>query len=289
MIVPRHICFPATESLSESPQAHSNTCMNSYTVLQFWFSTSMATLSLNTILPSSHLHHRVSLPRSSAHSIPLSRLRRQSVSIKATSSGSAVATSASGFNGSIIDALGQVSIYSASSGEAVLIKDLWDQTGEVAVVALLRHFGCVCCWELASVLRDAKPKFDSAGVKLIAVGVGTPDKARILAERLPFPLENLYADPDRKAYDLLGLYFGLARTFLNPASRKAFSRFESIKEATKNYTIKATPDDLSSVLQQGGMFVFRGKELMYARKDEGTGDHAPLEDVLNICCEVPVA
>ncbi|KAJ1697210.1 hypothetical protein LUZ63_005722 [Rhynchospora breviuscula] len=249
----------------------------------------MATLSLNAILPSSRLHFRVSLPRSSVHSIPLNRLRRSPVSIKAASSGSAVATSASGFNDSIIDALGQVSIYSALSGEAVLIKDLWDQTGEVAVVALLRHFGCFCCWELASVLRDAKPKFDSAGVKLIAIGVGTPDKARILSERLPFPLENLYADPDRKAYDLLGLYYGLARTFLNPASMKAFSRFEAIKEATKNYTIKATPDDVSSVLQQGGMFVFRGKELMYARKDEGTGDHAPLEDVLNICCEVPVA
>ncbi|KAJ4791268.1 Prostamide/prostaglandin F synthase [Rhynchospora pubera] len=251
----------------------------------------MATLSLNTISPSSRLHRLVALPRSSVHSIPLSRLRRSQsqVSIKAASSGSAVATSASGVNDSIIDALGQVSIYSGLSGEAVLIKDLWDQTGEVAVVALLRHFGCVCCWELASVLRDAKPKFDSAGVKLIAIGVGTPDKARILAERLPFPLENLYADPDRKAYYLLGLYYGLARTFLNPASRKAFSRFEAIKEATKNYTIKATPDDVSSVLQQGGMFVFRGKELMYARKDEGTGDHAPLEDVLNICCEVPVA
>ncbi|XP_078170984.1 thioredoxin-like protein AAED1, chloroplastic isoform X1 [Carex rostrata] len=248
----------------------------------------MATLSLNTVSPSSRLRRIVSsLPRSSVHSIPLGRLRRYPVSIKAVSSGSSVAAS-SGSNESIIDTLGQVSIYSASSGEAVLIKDLWDQTGEVAVVVLLRHFGCVCCWELASVLRDAKSKFESAGVKLIAIGVGTPDKARILAERLPFPLENLYADPDRKAYDVLGLYYGMARTFLNPASRKVFSRFESIKEATKNYTMKATPSDVSSVLQQGGMFVFKGKELMYARKDEGTGDHAPLDDVLNICCRVPV-
>ena len=28
-----------------------------------------------------------------------------------------------------MDALGKVSIYSASSGEAVLMQDLWDQTG----------------------------------------------------------------------------------------------------------------------------------------------------------------
>uniref|UniRef100_A0A0A9FVJ3 Thioredoxin domain-containing protein n=1 Tax=Arundo donax TaxID=35708 RepID=A0A0A9FVJ3_ARUDO len=187
------------------------------------------------------------------------------------------------------DALGGVEIYSAAAGEPVLFRDLWDQNEGMAVVALLRHFGCPCCWELASVLRDTKERFDSAGVKLIAVGVGSPAKARILAERLPFPLEYLYADPERKAYDLLGLYFGIGRTFFNPASVKVFSRFDSLKEAVKNYTIEATPDDRAGVLQQGGMFVFKGKELLYARKDEGTGDHAPLDDVLNICCKVPVA
>jgi len=31
---------------------------------------------------------------------------------------------------------------------------------------------------------------------------------------------------------------------------KLFSRFESVKKATKNFTITATPDDKSSVLQQ---------------------------------------
>lgn len=42
----------------------------------------------------------------------------------------------------------------------------------------------VFSWELASALKESKEKFDSAGVKLIAVGVGSPDKARILAERV---------------------------------------------------------------------------------------------------------
>lgn len=159
----------------------------------------------------------------------------------------------------------------------------------MAVVALLRHFGCFCCWELASTLKESKARFDSSGVKLIAVGIGTPNKARVLAERLPFPMDCLYADPDRKAYDLLGLYYGFGRTFFNPASVKVFSksRFEAMREAMKNYSLEATPDDKSSVLQQGGMFVFKGKQLLYARKDEGTGDHAPLDDIYNICCRVP--
>ncbi|KAB2008557.1 hypothetical protein E1A91_D10G112200v1 [Gossypium mustelinum] len=197
-------------------------------------------------------------------------------------------SSAAEFPTNIGDMLSDVTIFTAS-GQPVLFKDLWDQNEGVAVVAFLRHFGCFCCWELASALKEAKPKFDSAGVKLIAVGVGTPDRARILAERVPFPMDSLYADPERKAYDVLGLYYGLGRTFFNPASAKVFSRLDKVKKAMENYTIKATPDDTSSVLQQGGMFVFKGKQLLYARKDEGTGDHAPLDDIFDVCCKTPVA
>eukprot|EP00262_Sarcandra_glabra_P018211 TRINITY_DN646_c0_g1_i2.p1 TRINITY_DN646_c0_g1~~TRINITY_DN646_c0_g1_i2.p1 ORF type:complete len:282 (-),score=50.97 TRINITY_DN646_c0_g1_i2:523-1278(-) len=200
-----------------------------------------------------------------------------------------VRSSLSEFDSSGYNVLGDVRVFAASTDESVVFKDLWDQNEGMAVVALLRHFGCFCCWELASALKDSKSRFDSAGVKLIAVGVGTPNKARILAERLPFPLDCLYADPDRKAYDVLGLYYGLGRTFFNPASAKVFSRFESLQKALKNYTIGATPDDKSSVLQQGGMFVFKGKQLLYARKDEGTGDHAPLDEVLDICCKASAA
>ncbi|RZC62815.1 hypothetical protein C5167_024573 [Papaver somniferum] len=209
--------------------------------------------------------------------------KRSSSVVRVSSSSSSTV----GFSESISEILGDVSIFTAA-GESVMIKDLWDQDEGVAVVALLRHFGCPCCWELASTLKESKSRFDSAGVKLIAVGVGTPDKARILAERLPFPMDSLYADPDRKAYDVLGLYYGFGRTFFNPASASVFSRSEALRKAVKNYTIKATPDDRSSVLQQGGIFVFKGKQLLYARKDEGTGDHAPLEEIFNVCCS-PVA
>ncbi|KAI3462666.1 hypothetical protein Pfo_019329 [Paulownia fortunei] len=188
----------------------------------------------------------------------------------------------------IADVLREVSIFTAA-GEPVKFKDLWDQKEGMAVVALLRHFGCFCSWELALALKESKEKFDSAGVKLIAVGVGTPDKAQVLAERLPFPLDSLYCDPDRKAYDVLGLYYGLGRTFFNPASFKLFSRMEALKKAMKNYTITASPDDKSGVLQQGGMLVFKGQQLLYARKDEASGDHAPLDDILNICCNVPTS
>lgn len=41
-----------------------------------------------------------------------------------------------------------------------------------------------CSWELAPALKEAKARFESADVKLIAIGVGGPEKARILAERV---------------------------------------------------------------------------------------------------------
>ncbi|KAL6012899.1 hypothetical protein ACLOJK_003388 [Asimina triloba] len=173
-------------------------------------------------------------------------------------------------------------------------------------------------WELASTLKEIKPRLDSAGVKLIAVGVGTPSKARILAGRNVLEKNHLILclvvdhtvqtlrgrqvlssqvcqfdlvlfivltrNGYFQAYDVLGLYYGLGRTFFNPASAKVLSRLGSVQKAVQNYTSSATPDNMSGVLQQGGMFVFKGKQLLYARKDEGTGDHAPLDDVLAVCC-----
>ncbi|XP_020091567.1 thioredoxin-like protein AAED1, chloroplastic isoform X3 [Ananas comosus] len=187
----------------------------------------------------------------------------------AASAAAGSAASSSGFDSAAVDDLGDVAIFPASTGEPVFIRDLWDQN-EVESPFFLQ--------------------FLSLDLP-IYVGNGRSGtfKAFWMSLLLPFPSDCLYADPDRKAYDVLGLYYGLARTFFNPASAKVFSRFESLKNAVKNYTIEATPDDRASVLQQGGMFVFKGKELLYARKDEGTGDHAPLDEILDICCKVPVA
>ncbi|KAL6222732.1 hypothetical protein ACLB2K_006123 [Fragaria x ananassa] len=173
-------------------------------------------------------------------------------------------------------------MFLTSSLELVL-PELVDSYNSVVLVLLV-----LFSWELASTLKESKAKFDSAGVKLIAVGVGTPDRARVLAKRLPFPMDSLFADPDRKAYDTLGLYYLWGRTFFNPAIiAKMLSRFGALRKAVENYTIRATPDDRSGVLQQGGMFVSKGKQLLYARKDKVTSDHAPLDDILNVCCNVP--
>ncbi len=42
------------------------------------------------------------------------------------------------------------------------------------------------------------------------------------------------------------------------------------------------------MLLQGGVYVFDGSRLLYARKDESTGDHSKIDDILKSCC-TPVA
>ncbi|XP_057724510.1 uncharacterized protein LOC130940313 isoform X2 [Arachis stenosperma] len=194
---------------------------------------------------------------------PFALTRRHNLSARA---------STSHYTPTVAEELADVTIFTAS-GDPIAFKDLWDQNQGIAVVALLRHFGCPCCWELASALKEAKARFDSAGVKLIAVGVGGPSKARMLAERILTARHIMF---------WIYIMVLVVHSLTLPV-------FDALRNATKNYTIEATPDNRSGVLQQGGMFVFKGKELLYARKDEGTGDHAPLDDIFEVCCRNPIA
>ena len=60
------------------------------------------------------------------------------------------------------------------------------------------------CQELAAQLaRDVKPRLDEAGCKLLAVGIGTDERAREFCKHVGFPATNLYADPENEAYDAL--------------------------------------------------------------------------------------
>ena len=52
-------------------------------------------------------------------------------------------------------------------------------------------------------------------------------------------------------------------------------------QAAKNYTMikPPTPKDAA---RQGGLWVFDGSEVLFARKDEATGDHTEMEAVKSV-------
>ena len=123
------------------------------------------------------------------------------------------------------------------------------------------------------------------------VGIGTPESAREFAERTGFPVEKLYVDESRALYKALelhgdldgseGLFFdpkvveGVRRLFFNSVTGERIKGNEdSIKSSIKNYK-PLMPKESRDTVQQGGTFVFKGTDVVHARKDEATADHAP--------------
>ncbi|XRB03375.1 hypothetical protein NFJ02_17g27290 [Pycnococcus provasolii] len=122
------------------------------------------------------------------------------------------------------------------------------------------------------------------------------DSAREFAERTGFPVEKLYVDESRALYKALelhgdldgseGLFFdpkvveGVRRLFFNSVTGERIKGNEdSIKSSIKNYK-PLMPKESRDTVQQGGTFVFKGTDVVYARKDEATADHAPIDDVI---------
>jgi hypothetical protein len=124
------------------------------------------------------------------------------------------------------------------------------------------------------------------------LGVGKPESGRKFCAALTPPLaeELLFVDPACGVYAALGLYKGLARTFLNKATPAALQArgLDGLKAAAKNYSMIA-PSKAEDALQQGGLLVVDGARVLYAWRDEGTADHAPVEEVLAACCAAGAA
>ncbi|GAB5367469.1 hypothetical protein AAMO2058_001232800 [Amorphochlora amoebiformis] len=150
------------------------------------------------------------------------------------------------------------------------------------------------CQELAKqVERDVLPILKENGIKLIAVGIGTGERAKEFCAHIPFPEENLFADPENACYTALGLKKGVATTFFRPETPFAIlarankDGAKDLLEATKRWK-PWIPPKLDQGLQQGGTFVFKGDEQLFEHFDPSTGAHANLDDVLSAAVSTPV-
>eukprot|EP00238_Polyblepharides_amylifera_P015763 CAMPEP_0196578934 /NCGR_PEP_ID=MMETSP1081-20130531/13584_1 /TAXON_ID=36882 /ORGANISM="Pyramimonas amylifera, Strain CCMP720" /LENGTH=167 /DNA_ID=CAMNT_0041898335 /DNA_START=386 /DNA_END=890 /DNA_ORIENTATION=- len=133
--------------------------------------------------------------------------------------------------------------------------------------------------------RDLKPQLDARGCKLLVVSIGTAARAKDFVEETKFPAELLLADPENVTYDALEFYKGAARTFFNPATPfYIMDRLEKDSAADLREVMPRwkpwIPPKLEQGLQQGGVFVFKGKEAFLEHYDESTGAHIALEDIV---------
>ncbi|KAH8062979.1 prostaglandin-F synthase [Aureococcus anophagefferens] len=98
--------------------------------------------------------------------------------------------------------------------------------------------------ELLVQLERRRPALEAAGVGLVAVGIGTPEKGRLVADHVGYDASRLLADPENALYDALALNAG------------AFN--------------------------QGGMFVFADGASRFVHYDASTGAHADVDAVVDL-------
>ena len=131
------------------------------------------------------------------------------------------------------------------------------------------------------------PKLARAGIVLVAIGIGTPERAQEFCELTGFPAAQLLADPDNVCYDALQLNKGGITTFFRPetplalASRVVSGDTADLSDALRTW--KAwIPPKLEQGLQQGGLFCFDGEKTIFQHYDPSTGVHADMDAVLKI-------
>ncbi|CEM08632.1 unnamed protein product [Vitrella brassicaformis CCMP3155] len=157
-------------------------------------------------------------------------------------------------------------------------------------------------------LTAALPALERARVTLLAVSIGTPDKAKKLVDDLGYLNDQiLFVDipPDLKAYRAVGLlpsFFTRPRRvppdlggplqLLNPfrfqenirVIREQFDAFLPRKEIADKWRPRPyAPTQVKAVSQQGGAFVYDSKgELIFASRDRIPPEYVPVPELLDI-------
>ena len=146
-------------------------------------------------------------------------------------------------------------------------------------------------------LERRRPALEAAGVGLVAVGIGTPEKGRLVADHVGYDASRLLADPVNALYDALALNAGVGRTFFNPATPYAIlDRLQSgtggdLGDVLGKWLPGGGPSGEGAVIippkqtqafNQGGMFVFADGASRFVHYDASTGAHADVDAVVDL-------
>lgn len=127
--------------------------------------------------------------------------------------------------------------------------------------------------------------------KLFFVGVGTSDAALEFATQLEIDPALCFGDEGGVAGETLGLDKGLGTMWNPPAVNQMMSRNdkEALEDLGKAYKAAVdnvgfqnlAPKDARDTLRQGGTFVFKGSEPLFAHYDSKVGDNADIDAILS--------
>ena len=131
-------------------------------------------------------------------------------------------------------------------GTVHTLSEYWSNAEHGLALIFVRHFGCQFCREHIATLIKRYPEFVAAGVDVVVVGNGTPERAQVFSHEMgtPFPV---LTDPSGEAYAAFRLTRAQKRGIFDP-----HVILGGIRAATKGYFPKAAQGD---PLQLPGQFL----------------------------------
>lgn len=190
------------------------------------------------------------------------------------------------------ESIKDIAITSSKDGNKNTVSNLW-KDDETAALICFRSFGWVFCQELAAqIASEVIPLFEQqetpTKAKLICIGIGTHERSLEFCNHTGFPREYLYSDEDNFMYTALSLVkstpanlFTDIRTPLALAKRFSDGKAGYLGKAVQNWAGHMwIPPKLEQGLQQGGSFVFKGKETIFSYRDPSAGAHVDLNAVV---------
>jgi peroxiredoxin len=163
-------------------------------------------------------------------------------------------------------------------GDDVRLGDLWRE--QPAVVAFLRHFGCVFCRAQAVQLHHNRERFAASGARLVLVGQGTPDDAKRF-RRVQSVDVDVYSDPSRHTYEAAGAKQATFSELINPKTvarglkHTVSSRLRQGSIAVHQGRIVDNPAQLGGVL-----VIAPDGSIRYAHMSQDASDVPPVNEVL---------
>ena len=123
-------------------------------------------------------------------------------------------------------------------------------------------------------LHRAREDFEAAGVRLAAVGQGTPRHAEHFIEEYDLDGMQVLVDPERKTYELAGAKIATVDELFHPKIVARGTKIASTERIVQGKT-------QGHNAQLGGVLVVgRDGEIAFAHMASDASDNAPVEEIL---------
>eukprot|EP00894_Picocystis_sp_ML_P001604 jgi/Pico_ML_1/52121/g2881.t1 len=182
-----------------------------------------------------------------------------------------------------------VRLMPATGTEAIQARELWDERqGGRIVFAFATHFADLTTWEYARRLRKEMAKLQQADVKLVFVGIGRVEQAKLFCQACGFEQGDVYCDPNGENYRLLGFKRGFAPEANVSGYLKLLAMLAGLGSPVRLQNMVSVlsrwkelcPDDDRLLTQLGGTLAFKGDELVYRFDDQGILVYADVDELI---------